>query len=176
MTTFTWRLGKIGMMKKYKIEKREISYRLYPRLEELEETHQQLLLRAWKETQNAYAPYSNFKVGAALQLADGNIVCGSNQENASFPAGLCAERVALFTAMGSFPKKTVKTIAVSATNLQNNITKPVSPCGFCAQVMVDLESRQQHPIEIILGNPNSEIAVLKSAGQILPFAFDGTLL
>jgi len=130
-----------------------------------------LLEKAWTETNNAYAPYSNFRVGASLELENGILIPGSNQENASFPAGLCAERVAIFAAMGQQPGVKVQRIAITAINKENNLKRPVYPCGFCAQVLIDLEERQNAPVSIILGLKDGGAVVMESAKMLLPFSF-----
>lgn len=154
-----------------KERERKIKYEEFGSLQHLTTEDRKLLECAFDERDHAYAPYSGFRVGACLILENGQKVVGSNQENASFPAGLCAERVALFTAMGSNPGIGVKSIAVAAKNLNDNLESPVFPCGFCAQVLVDLEERQKSPIRIILGVDTGPVIILASSKSILPFAF-----
>ena len=153
------------------IRKKELSYKEYKHWSKLEKGENTLLESAWNETKNAYAPYSQFRVGACAELENGVLVPGSNQENASFPAGLCAERVALFSAMGNHPGVRVKKIAITAVNRDDNLKRPVFPCGFCAQVLIDLEERQQSAIKIILGLKNGPAFELDSAKMLLPFFF-----
>ena len=154
----------------------EIAYSEYSGIDHLPADLQQLLTLAYKETHNAYALYSKFQVGAALRLSDGAVIPGSNQENASYPAGLCAERVALFSAAGSHPGKTIEWLAVTAKNKTNSVVDPVFPCGFCLQVMVEMERKQNRPIQLIIGQPDTRILVFDSSYQLLPFAFNADQL
>jgi cytidine deaminase len=142
----------------------------YDTLWDLPETDQQLVLAAREAAQNAFAPYSGFFVGAALRLADGTIIRGNNQENAAFPSGLCAERVALFYAHANYPGSAVKALAVTASNKNGIIEGPVSPCGACRQVMIESEVRFNQPIRIILDG-RKKIQVFEDIGSLLPFAF-----
>nr|MBS0037338.1 cytidine deaminase [Saprospiraceae bacterium] len=153
-----------------------IKYTEYPSADQLSREDIDLLTRAWNQTQNAYAPYSHFKVGACLSLEDGTTISGSNQENASYPAGLCAERVALFSAAGTHPGKKIIALAISAKNQTNDLLDPVFPCGFCLQVLVEMERKQQKPIRLIIGNPNTRVLVFDSGGDMMPFAFDAEQL
>jgi len=166
---------KVGGAKYHNMSKkdreRKIKYEEYEGLQHLTTEDRELLMSAFDQRDHAYAPYSDFRVGACLLLENGKKVAGSNQENASFPAGLCAERVALFTAMGSHPGTGVKSIAVAAKNSNDNLKGPVFPCGFCAQVLVDLEERQKSPIRVILGVDRGPVIILTSSKSILPFAF-----
>ena len=116
-----------------KESKFEFSYRVYDSMEELPEEQQWLLSEAREVTSQAYAPYSNFQVGAVAQLANGEIVAGTNQENASFPVGLCAERVLLAAASSMFPKIPINTIAISYKSDNHTSDHPISPCGICRQ-------------------------------------------
>ncbi|MBR9999328.1 MAG: cytidine deaminase [Cyclobacteriaceae bacterium] len=129
------------------------------------------IMKAAEDTvKNAYAPYSGFKVGAAVLLEDGRIVSGSNQENAAYPSGLCAERVALFTAASHFPDKKIETIAVAAEDRNGNPT-PVTPCGSCRQVMLEYETKQHQPIEILLAGPDQTILQFNGTEALLPMGF-----
>lgn len=147
-----------------------ISVEEYNSIEELKEGDRELVLAAREASKDAYAPYSNFHVGAALRLANGMVIKGNNQENASFTTGLCAERVALFYASASFPKVPVSTLAVTAENSNGLIASPVKPCGSCRQAMVETESRFRQPIRIILDG-ESKIQVFEGVKNLLPFAF-----
>ncbi len=142
----------------------------YENLSDLPAADQKLVLAARESSENAYAPYSNFLVGAAVLLANGEIIKGNNQENADFTDGLCAERVALFYANAIYPKTAVTTLAVTAQNKNGLIAGPAQPCGSCRQVLVETESRFNHPIRIILDGAE-KIMVLNGAGNLLPFAF-----
>ncbi len=142
----------------------------YDEVEELPDSDQKLLLAAREVTNNAYAPYSKFCVGAALLLENGEVVSGSNQENADFTDGLCAERVALFYANSTYPDQAVKAIAVTARNSHGFLELPAQPCGSCRQVLVETETRYSQPIRIILDG-RKYIQVLEGADNLLPFAF-----
>lgn len=142
----------------------------YSSIDELENIDQQLVETSKKATKNSYAPYSNFHVGAALLLANGEIITGTNQENAAYPSGLCAERVALFYANSKFPNQKVLTIAISAST-KNGFTKmPVTPCGSCRQVILETENRYKNPIKIILYG-EEKILIIEDASNLLPMSF-----
>ena len=132
---------------------------------------QKLIHAANQATGSAYAPYSGFKVGAAVLLDDGQIITGTNQENAAYPSGLCAERVALFTAASHYPEKTILKIAVAAKNKSGNSTA-VTPCGSCRQVMLEYEGKQNQAIKILLMGPDETIALFDSANALLPLGFN----
>ena len=134
----------------------------------------ELLQEAIKAADRAYAPYSSFKVGTALRLADGTIVTGNNQENASFPAGLCAERIAIATAMSRSPEAKITDLLVIAPQVTG--ATPVSPCGICRQVMHEQELRQQAPMRLFLAMADGPIHEFASAGLLLPFSFDASFL
>lgn len=142
----------------------------YDAVVELPETDQKLLLAAREAAKNAYAPYSKFKVGAALLLDNGEIVTGSNQENADFTDGLCGERVAIFYANSRYPESAVKAIAVTARNASGVLVEHAQPCGSCRQVLVETESRYKKPMRIIMDGIK-RIQVLEGADNLLPFAF-----
>lgn len=139
--------------------------------EELSGDEQQLVNMAIEATSRSYARYSNFHVGAALQLANGQRVIGCNQENAAFPAGLCAERTALFAAGAQYPDQPVVCIAIAARGTDGNLTaEPVSPCGTCRQVLIETETRFAHPVRILLYGRNKVFA-LDSIRQLMPLSF-----
>lgn len=139
-------------------------------LNELSVEDQKLLKMAIKATDNSYAPYSKFHVGAALRLDDGTTIIGANQENAAFPAGLCAERSAIFAANAQFPERKIIALAIAARNDDGLTTEPVAPCGTCRQVMLEVETRYKQPIRILLYGTNG-IFVMNSVRQILPLQF-----
>tara|TARA_B100000427_G_scaffold318863_1_gene316496 strand:- start:677 stop:1168 length:492 start_codon:yes stop_codon:yes gene_type:complete len=118
----------------------------------------------------AYAPYSNFHVGAALLLENNQIIKGNNQENTSFPCGICAERVALFSAKSNFPDLLIKKIAITAKTNSFELNGPVGPCGLCRQVLLEYEEQQKHDIEVILFD-TKKIIKLARAKDLLPFYF-----
>jgi cytidine deaminase len=138
---------------------------------ELGEEDKLLLHTARIATNKAYAPYSKYLVGAAALLANNEIVTGSNQENASFPTGICAERSLLATAAQVFPNIAVKSIAVSYINLKGESNTPVSPCGFCRQVMAEYEMRMETPMRVILSGATGKVFVIPSISMLLPLAF-----
>jgi cytidine deaminase len=149
----------------------EFSYKVYDSIEELPEEQQWLLNEAREVTEQAYAPYSRFQVGAIARLANGEIVAGTNQENASFPVGLCAERVLLASVSSIFPKIPVETVAISYKSETQKSDHPISPCGICRQSLQEFESRVGHPIQLILGGITGPVYVIDSASKLLPLAF-----
>ncbi|MEM1002405.1 MAG: cytidine deaminase, partial [Bacteroidota bacterium] len=124
----------------------------------------------------AYAPYSKFCVGAAIFLENGEVVTGSNQENASYPSGLCAERTALFYAGANYPNQEIKSIAITAASSNETTTEPIPPCGACRQVIAEYEDKQQKPIEIFFMGEVGKIAKSYSLANLLPFVFKGRML
>jgi cytidine deaminase len=131
-----------------------------------------LLQMATQAMRQAYAPYSHFHVGAAVLLENGETVCGNNQENAAYPSGLCAERVALFYASAKYPGVAVRAIAInSGTNGEEN-AQPVYPCGSCRQVLLEYEMRSGNPIRIIMGSAG-KTHVVNSVSDLLPLHFIG---
>ena len=128
---------------------------------------QTLLTKARANLGNAYAPYSNFKVSAAVLLENGKIILGSNQENNAFPSGLCAERVALFAASAGYPELAITKVGIVASSADTLLR----PCGGCLQVMAEYQSRQKSPIEIIMESSNGVVQVASSVQMLLPFTF-----
>lgn len=137
---------------------------------ELPENYQQLLVKAKEQTANAYVPYSHFSVGAAVLLENGEIFAGNNQENAAYPSGLCAERVALFYANAQRPEIPVKALAIAAKTNGEFVENPISPCGACRQVMLETETRFAKPISLLLYGKN-EIYIFDRVTDILPLSF-----
>lgn len=158
-----------------KISEQKIELIEFESLEEMPEDEAMLVVRAKAATQNAYSPYSNFCVGAAIHLADGTIIEGSNQENAAYPSGLCAERVAMFYANSKYPDIPVKTIAIAAYSNGDFTNFPVPPCGSCRQVLLETETRYKLPMKIIMFGKD-KIVVVNNAKQLLPLNFDQTFL
>ena len=147
-----------------------INYSMYE-LSELTPEDRELVDKAMQMTEASYAPYSNFHVGAALRLENGVIVGGCNQENAVYPAGLCAERVAVFSSQAQYPNTKILSLAISARNTEGEfVTVPVSPCGSCRQVILEQEMRFNQPIRILLVGQNG-IFIFNSIKGLLPFAF-----
>lgn len=141
--------------------------------DELSDQDKQLIDKAKEMTQHSYAPYSKFRVGAAALLANGAIVTGSNQENAAYPSGLCAERTTLFYANSQYPDQAVLTLAVAARTEQDFIDNPIPPCGACRQVILETETRYKHPVRILLYG-KKEIYLIKGIRDLLPLSFDGS--
>ena len=131
----------------------------------------ELLRQAHEATGNAYVPYSKFHVGAAVRLADGVVVKGSNIENAAYPSGLCAERVALFSAQAQFPGVAVEALAITACSEIKDVTEPVAPCGACRQVMVETEQRSGSPMRIICQGNTGKVFVFEGVETLMPFIF-----
>lgn len=141
-------------------------------LDELEEDARQLVLQARQATYLSYAPYSNFYVGAAVRVANGAVIMGSNQENVAFPSGICAERCAMFYANSAYPDVAPVSIAIAARGRDGKFTAhPISPCGACRQVLLEAQIRYGKPLEILLSGME-EVYVLKGVGALLPFQFD----
>jgi len=159
-----------------KEKKQEISFTEYANKSELPELDAHLIEEAEKATKNAHAPYSQFKVGAAIAFEDGSILTGNNQENAAYPSGLCAERVVLFYASSQHPQKIIKSIAVVAHSLKGNIDQTISPCGACRQVIAEYEAKQNSPIRIIFMKSQHGFYSCNSIHDLLPFSFNSTLL
>jgi cytidine deaminase len=143
----------------------------YDSIDELSETDAMLLKEARKVTEFAYAPYSNFKVGAFAKLENGKTVSGTNQENAAFPAGICAERTLLSTASSLFPGVAIETIAISYHNLNGKSDKPVSPCGICRQSLFEFQRRTKKEIRILLSGMEGKIQLIENAKDLLPLGF-----
>lgn len=131
-----------------------------------------LIHQAVKTAQMAHAPYSEFYVGAAIELENGVVVCGSNQENAAFPSGLCAERVAFFTAGAQYPGVKIKRLAITAQSMKHDATNPAVPCGACLQVLREVEKRQKTEIQVVLKGMGKEVLKAESIAHFLPFSFD----
>ena len=143
--------------------------------EELSQEKQDLINKAKEQVTKAYAPYSGFHVGAAIELENGVIITGSNQENSAYPSGLCAERVAMFYANAQYPDVPVKTLAIAAYTNGNFISDPVTPCGSCRQVLLETETRFEKNITILLyGTKNTYL--LENVKQLLPLCFEKSSL
>ena len=147
------------------------SYDLLPHWKELPVEDQVLVDKAFEAVETAYAPYSEFRVGASGRLDSGAIIMGSNQENAAYPSGLCAERVALFHIGSAFPKEMIKTICIVAKGNLIPHHKLLSPCGGCRQVMLESENRQKKKIRIIIVNQDNRTMIVPSVIDLLPFGF-----
>ena len=140
--------------------------------DELAGNDRELIEKAKEATRNSYAPYSKFCVGAAARLADGTIVTGSNQENAAFPSGTCAERTALFCANARYPEQSVRELAVAAFNRGKFTSSPIPPCGACRQVILGVEERYGCPVRLLLYGEDGTY-VVDSVKALLPLQFTG---
>jgi cytidine deaminase len=152
-------------------ERFEFNYDLLSNWKELPIEEHVLVEQAYAAMENAYAPYSEFKVGACALMDDGSFVLGNNQENAAFPSGICAERVALFYAGANFPNKKVITLCIVAKGDLMPASQLLSPCGSCRQVMLESENRQKQPIRVLLVNQDGRAMILDAVIQLLPFGF-----
>ncbi len=135
-----------------------------------------LIEKARETCKNAYAPYSNFWVGAAILLENGEVITGTNQENAAYPSGLCAERTAIYWVGANYPNQKIKAIAVTAKKADTDNYLPVTPCGSCRQAVSEYENKQNEPIKIILEGKENRVYVVESIGDLLPLKFSGTSL
>ncbi|MDG1572052.1 cytidine deaminase [Robiginitalea sp. M366] len=155
------------------MEKRHIGFELliYPGADALEAADRELLGAAQQAMAGAYAPYSGYRVGAALRLENGTLVLGSNQENASYPSGLCAERVAVFQAGARFPGQAIQTIAICVEAPEEKQTNPAAPCGNCRQSILEYEHRQGNPIRFLLQAGNGPVYECPSTRALLPLGF-----
>lgn len=149
---------------------------IYESVNELPEEIQELMDKAKQIRESAYAPYSKFKVGAALRLNSGKIILGSNQENAAYPSGLCAERVAVYNAGANFPNDSIEVIAITASAENHTVSKPVAPCGACRQSIAEYEQRQKKPIAIYFMGEVGIIYKVNSLKDLLPLSFDSSYL
>lgn len=149
------------------------SFDEYASIDELNSRDADLLKAARAMTNNAYAPYSKFFVGAVAQLSNGKQIAGTNQENASYPVGLCAERALLASAATQYPGIPIETMAISYRNTTRVGHYPLSPCGMCRQALLEFEERTQHPLRLILGGLEGSVYIIEKASQLLPLAFTG---
>ena len=152
------------------------TYKVYESTDELSSEDKQLMESAIDQLKNAYAPYSNFHVGASVRLIDGDTFVGCNQENASYPLCICGERVALYNAGANKPNVPIEALAITIKNMKARIEKPVSPCGACRQVISEFEFRHKHKIKILLKSDGPEVYEIDSIQDILPLGFNGTFL
>lgn len=148
------------------------NFTVFDSIDELKLSDKELMLKATEVRKNAYAPYSNFQVGVALLLDNGEIITGTNQENAAYPSGLCAERVAIFYAGANFPNAKVEKIFISASPKDKELDKPIPPCGACRQSIAEYEIKQESPIEVYFMGAKGEIVKSNSLKDLLPLLFD----
>lgn len=151
-------------------------FSVFESVQELPNEIQNLMTQAVAVRKNAYAPYSKFRVGAALLLDNGKIILGSNQENAAYPSGLCAERVAVFQAGSIYPRAKILKMAITAASDTNQTTAPIPPCGACRQSIAEYEIKQDTPIEIYFMGEIGAIYKSDSLKNLLPFMFDKNFL
>ena len=149
----------------------QFSFQVYNSAEELNREDALLLEQARAITTKAYAPYSNFHVGAVAKLSTGEIVAGTNQENASYPVGICAERSLLATVGTLYPNVAIDTMAISYDNQNGQSDYPISPCGMCRQSLVEYEHRTNQPIRLILAGMIGKVIIVEKASQLLPLSF-----
>jgi cytidine deaminase len=160
-------------MKEVKIES---TIYVYDSLQELQPEIQMLMGKAAEAREKAYAPYSNFQVGTALFLDNNEIITGSNQENASYPSGLCAERTAIYYANSQYPNAKILRMAITAGSKNNKTITPIPPCGACRQAIAEYEVKQDTPIEIYFMGEVGKVAKSNSLSNLLPLIFDKTVL
>ena len=149
---------------------------LYNDVTELSTEDKTLMNKAIEARAKAYAPYSKFKVGAAFLLENGEVVLGSNQENAAYPSGMCAERVGIWKVGSEYPNVKIKKLAITAASSQTKVDKPVGPCGACRQTLSEYEINQKEPIEILFMGEIGKIVKTESLLSLLPFSFDSSYL
>ncbi len=154
-----------------KNESLNISYTTYNQFNDLPENLQILWNKALEARKSSYSPYSNFTVGCAILMDNGEIITGTNQENASFPAGLCAERTAMYRAGIAAPKNKFHQMAICATKKGEEILQSAPPCGGCRQVMLEFEKRHQQKFEILFTDASETFILMKSASDLFPFSF-----
>jgi cytidine deaminase len=149
----------------------KVSYEEFASSQELPPADQALLDLARNTTKDAYAPYSHFRVGAAARMSNGQLITGTNQENASYPAGICAERTLLSVAGSLYPGAPIETLAISYHNERGSSSRPISPCGICRQSLQEFQQRTGQAMRIILGGETGSVIVLTGPEDLLPFAF-----
>ena len=160
-------------MKKIEIATKAL---LYNDMSELSEEDNRLMLKAIEARRTAYAPYSKFSVGAALLLENNEIVLGSNQENAAYPSGMCAERVAIWKAGSAFPGVKILKLAITASSEITKVDQPIGPCGACRQSLSEYEIKQKQAFSILFMGEVGEIVKTESLLSLLPFSFDSSYL
>lgn len=155
----------------------QIGYEYFKNSSELNDIENKLFERAKQARENAYAPYSQFLVGCAVLLENGDIYSGNNQENAAFPSGLCAERTTLFWVAANFPNEKIKKIfVVGGPKEFSEKNPPIPPCGACRQSLLEFETKQNENIDIYFSSMNEEVIKVQSVKDLLPFSFDASFL
>ncbi len=152
------------------------NFKIFDSIDELNDELKVLFNEAKLVRESAYSEYSKFSVGAAVLLENGIILCGSNQENASYPSGLCAERTVLFYANSTYPDIKIKAIAIVAGSIDKINENPVAPCGSCRQVISEFQTKQNSDIELYFMGEKGEIIYTDSINNLLPFKFDKSFL
>lgn len=163
----------IYTMKKIQIT---ASATIYNTLSELPKEDILLMNKAIEARKKAYAPYSKFYVGAALLLENGEVVIGNNQENAAYPSGMCAERVAVWHAGASFPGVKIKKLAISASSTLKTVDQPIGPCGACRQALSEYEIHQKTPFKVLFMGEIGNVVLVDSLTSLLPYSFDSSYL
>jgi cytidine deaminase len=151
-------------------------FSIYDSQSDLPSEINELMLLAQDAITRAYAPYSHFQVGAAVLLVNGKVVTGNNQENAAYPSGMCAERVAIWSAASQYPGIAVKKVVISVKSTLKQVNKPVAPCGACRQTLLEYEHNQKEPIEVFFMGETGKVVQAHSLKDLLPFAFDESFL
>ena len=154
----------------------QTSFVVYDSFSELETDDKALVNKAKEAVANSYAPYSHFHVGAAILLENGIVVTGNNQENAAYPSGMCAERVAIWNASSQYPNTIIKKIAITVKSKNKTVDKPVAPCGACRQTLLEYEVNQKEPITVFFMGEIGTIVKANSLQDLLPFSFDESFL
>ena len=151
-------------------------FEIFASLDDCSSNVKALMNHAKNNLGHSFSPYSKFKVSCSLLLANGKIINGTNQESSSIPVGICAEANALYYSGNTFPKESVKMMAITAFSSAKEINFPIPPCGSCRQVICDFENRQKKPIKIYLQGKEGEVWAFDSIESLLPFSFDGSFL
>ena len=154
----------------------ETPFKKYESIDQLSAEDRSLMDAAQKANENSYAPYSQFNVGAAVLLENGKVVTGNNQENAAYPSGMCAERVAVWNAASNYPDQKIIKIAITARSSIKVVDKPVAPCGACRQTLLEYEVKQKEPITVFFTGNTGPVIQVSSLKDLLPFAFDQSYL
>ena len=149
----------------------QIEFDVYTSIDDLNDADKQLMMEAREVTKIAYAPYSQFLVGAVAKLSNGEIVKGTNQENAAYSVGVCAERTLLGSAAMLYTNVPITTMAIAYHNVNGKSDKPVSPCGMCRQSLCEYEERTQQPIRLILSGMEGEVYIIEKSSNLLPLSF-----
>ncbi len=150
----------------------QTTYAEFNSVEELDKNDQLLVAKAKEAADLAYAPYSDFYVGSSIELENGVVVTGNNQENVAYPSGLCAERVAIFAAGAHYPKTPIKTVVVTAKSKSFEVHEPISPCGACRQVLAEYEVRYGKNIRVIMTGEIGKVRIINSISALLPLMFN----